>query len=994
MRRIKLIANLSCETARMIMRNDYEKFLTKNNDAKNWIDSQKHAIIINNAKSKDSKSVNIENVGKSNINSLILNNNYRNDDGHLHAINIIIYTDDESIMVSDDKLSEFIYDEYFVSNVHSQGLFKNIKIENPNVIMDTISNIEFISELYKQKISSYCMAKLLKRDELCENLECIDRISRIEIENPALSEEDFLTKYKTELDENIELSREVERIFNTKNDYAVQYVSYYFENRNIYNNNIKLLAEALYVAKRIKKNEYYEMNLNIPVINIVSNLKFFGQLMSMTNGLFVHFNINYSYNEFKVKQIINVQEGQSQGVDLKNVISEIKKMQYSTICSFSIDVEDLGHKNFIKDVIYDLFRIVPFYNELNEQQALDYTTARLKDIGLTALEARVRNIVKNECDKNDCGLSKIDVDEIIYDVQRRLASSIYEKEYASVDIELEQVVGLNEFKKEFERIKNSIEISYKNDNLSIGQTNRAIMNMCYRFEGGAGVGKTYASKILANYLYRAGITSSNTIFRFFSINDVLSNIESIMGKYKNDDMNSYIDNNAYDVMLIESMENTTPSDLRNFLSKLNEVKKNNLVILCGSRKDFRKLDEGVADFKSKFPRTIKFYQYSVNELIDILIQQVKAKKYEISESAIKLVHEQFEKVVKVPNFSNAIFVEDYAEHIINNSLNRVFNNNVESEMKTDAYLIIDSDIENVDMVALLGSDYKTLETYENAMNELDKLIGLTSVKNYIRSYIAKSKIDKMKKDCGYTLDEGLNMHLCFTGNPGTAKTTVARQFAKILYSNGIITKPDIVECGLSDLQGEYLGQTSPKVIEKFEEAKGGVIFIDEAYSLNNDDVYSKQTVDTIVEQMENHRDEVIVIFAGYKEPMEAFIKSNPGIKGRVSRFLEFPDYDIEELMQIFDKIIADKKYVLEDEINIKTYVRNFLVEKMNKEDFANGRDVRLIIENAVLNQSMRLYNENITDTMNKDVLMTLKYEDFVDEAKEFYKEKNKIGFMA
>ena len=689
-----------------------------------------------------------------------------------------------------------------------------------------------------------------------------------------------------------------------------------------------------------------------------------------------------------------MQDGQSQGIALKNVISEIKKMQYSTICSFGINVEDVEGKNCIKEVIYNLFRIVSFNNELNEEQALEYATTCLKEAELLALEIRVKNIVKNECDKNDCGLSKRDVEEIINDVKKRLASSIYEKEYTSGDIDLDKVVGLEEFKKEMKRVKNSIELSYKNDNLSISQTNKAIMNLCYRFEGGNGVGKTYAANIMANCLYRAGITSNNSTFTFFSINDALANMENIICKFKNDDIRSYLCDDIYDVILIESVENTTVNDLRSFLNKLNVIKENNLVILCGSKKDFKKLDDSVADFKSKFPRTIKFDGYSVSELVDILIQKIKSKKYEIGEAALKLVKEQFEKVIKVPNFSNAIFVENYVENIISNSLSRVFNNNTEAENGADSYLIIETDIKNVDMVGLLGSDYKVIEAYENAMSEMDKLIGLTSVKNYIKSYIAKSKIDKMKKDCGYALDEGLNMHLCFTGSPGTAKTTVARQFAKILYSNGIITKPDIVECGLSDLQGEYLGQTSPKVIEKFEEAKGGVIFIDEAYSLNNDDVYSKQTVDTIVEQMENHRDEVIVIFAGYKEPMEAFVKSNPGIKGRVSRFLDFPNYDIDELMQIFDKLIADKNYLLDDEAKIKSYVKKFLEEKMSKEDFANGREVRLLIENAILNQSMRLYNENQIDIKDREVLMSLKYEDFIDESKEFYKEKNKIGFAA
>lgn len=990
MLKIKMLANLSYETARMNAKKDYEEFISKNNNADNSSYKQKSAIIVNNDISKDKKLLSANTLNNSSINKLLLNSNVRNDDGLLHLINVTLYVDEDNV---NEKDSEYIYNTYFVNNIFSNGMFKNVSALNATLKIEEITKIDCLKDCNSYNINTKSIGRLLEIDDIGSDMYCIDTISKVKLDNCCSSVDEYYAKHKKELDDNIELKNEVERIFKTKGIYAINYASYYFDNKNIYNNNIKLLVEALYIAKRIKVNEYYEMHLIVKMYNFYNKFLFFTKLLSLTGGLFIHFNIDftdYVPEVYPNGTIDKCMEGDA----FKNVISEISKNQYGTICSFYIDLEESKNKSFIIDILYRMFKIVSFYNELNVKQAIDYARTKLNNSGLTNIENRVINIVKEECDRNDDGLCKSEVDEIITDVKKRVASSIYEKEYISDDIDLNKIIGLSEFKKEMERIKNSIELSYVNDKLSFKQTNKAIFNMNYRFVGDVGVGKTYSATFLAKYLYHARIITSNSIIKIYSIKDALELFDNLKTGNVKDGINEYLDNDTYDVLLIENIGNTKPEELSKFLSKLNELKEHNLVILSGSEKEFNKLDNSVAIFKSKFPKTIKFERYTTNELIEILIQKLKDKNYEISESAINKVYNQFEKVKKTPNFSNATFVENYAENIINNLLNRKFSNSVENVLDDNSYLIKDFDVENVDLVSLIGNDYKTIETYEKAMDELDNLIGLTTVKSYVKSYIAKSKIDKLKKEYGYIGDEGLNMHLCFTGNPGTAKTTVARQFAKILYINGIITKPEIVECGLSDLQGEYLGQTSPKVIQKFEEAKGGVIFIDEAYSLNNDDVYSKQTIDTIVEQMENHRDEVIVIFAGYRDKMEEFIKSNPGIKGRVSRFLEFPNYNINELMQIFDKMINDKKYMLENAESIKMYVRKYLEEKMMKEDFANGREVRLLIENAILNQSMRLYEYNYENIKDKNVLMTLKYEDFVDESKDFYKEKNKIGFVA
>ena len=979
--KIKMIANLSYQTPKLNNYSDFETFISKNNVSKNWGENQKQAIIIDQNAINSKNGLSASNVSKLNVNSMLLYNNVRNRDGHLHQVNVMIYVMDNDKEEFEKINAQSVSDEYFKNNSFSNGIFNNVTFEIVKFEKEMISKLEAWMELTK-KVSCETVEKMfgiksnLASDEICH---CVSKIS---IDTYASSEEKFYDKHHSELENNIELSKEIRRIFNTKNDYKVQYASYYFENEKLYKKNVPLLVEALYVARRIERCEYFNINLSLEAmarIDMNTYLQFFNKFMGMTSGLFIHFNlIENHWNDTYIDK----------------VFLGIKKMQYSTICNFSICGDSIPlPKEKIEELLYNNFKLVTFKDVFTENQAMEYAHSYLKDNNMLQFEPNLKKIIVSKYE-NDKELDKNDIENIIRDIQKKLACNIYEKEYTGDGFTVDAYIGLNDFKSEVGRVQKQLELSYKNDRLMIGDIDKAIKNLCYRFEGESGVGKTMAAKLFTKFLWRAGMISSEKPRIVYSLGAFMKNYELQHSDSCCEDVKFNDENQGYNVLLIENLHQAEESDLIDFLDNMSELKNQYLVIVCGTKKEFEKFDKNIKSFKSKFPRTIEFDEYTTSEMIDILKGIVKENNYEIDELSYDIITKQFEKAKKVPNFGNAIFVKNYAESIMNNSLNRVFDNDSNVTKDCKAYTITDEDINSVDMMALLGNEYGKIDTYENSITELDRLIGLMPVKNYIKSYIAKSKIDEMKRSKGLIKDDGLNVHLCFTGNPGTAKTTIARQLARILYINGIISKPDIVECGLSDLQGEYLGQTSPKVIEKFEEAKGGVLFIDEAYALNNDDTYSRQAIDTIVAQMENHREEVIVIFAGYREPMEEFIKSNPGLKGRVSRFLEFPDYSIDELMLIFDKMLEDSNYILEDESNTKEYVRKCIEEKMSKEDFANGREVRLLIENAIINQSMRLYNDKQKDLSDNDKLMTLKLTDFVDESNDFYKEKNKIGFAA
>ncbi len=245
----------------------------------------------------------------------------------------------------------------------------------------------------------------------------------------------------------------------------------------------------------------------------------------------------------------------------------------------------------------------------------------------------------------------------------------------------------------------------------------------------------------------------------------------------------------------------------------------------------------------------------------------------------------------------------------------------------------------------------------SAYEELQNMIGLTDIKNEINKIINYFKAQKLFGDRNIDLSRP-TMHMVFTGNPGTAKTTVARLFAQILKENEILSIGRLYEVGRADIVGKYVGQTAPLVKEAFKRAKGSVLFIDEAYSLvERDGLYGDEAINTIVQEMENNRNDTVVIFAGYPNEMNAFLDKNPGLRSRISRQVRFDDYSADELCQITKHIASQKGLSFTDEaMNKLEYI--FELARQNT-DFGNGRFARNIVETAQLAQVDRIIRSNI-----------------------------------
>lgn len=242
--------------------------------------------------------------------------------------------------------------------------------------------------------------------------------------------------------------------------------------------------------------------------------------------------------------------------------------------------------------------------------------------------------------------------------------------------------------------------------------------------------------------------------------------------------------------------------------------------------------------------------------------------------------------------------------------------------------------------------------------ELNELIGLDPIKQDVLSLISLAKVNKMRADNGLK-SIPLSLHLVFTGNPGTGKTTVARILSKLYNEIGLLSRGHLVEVDRSDLVAGYVGQTAIKTSEKIKEALGGILFIDEAYTLAKDgNDFGQEAIDTLLKAMEDNRDDFIVIVAGYQVPMEKFINSNPGLKSRFNKFFLFPDYSSDELSVIFRQICKKYDYSTSDDVlaHVDQHITSIVATKT--ENFANAREIRNYFERIVSNQALRLAQLN------------------------------------
>jgi probable Rubsico expression protein CbbX len=266
---------------------------------------------------------------------------------------------------------------------------------------------------------------------------------------------------------------------------------------------------------------------------------------------------------------------------------------------------------------------------------------------------------------------------------------------------------------------------------------------------------------------------------------------------------------------------------------------------------------------------------------------------------------------------------------------------------------------------------------DEILDRLDKeLIGLKPVKTRIREIADLLVVDRLRNKFGIESTRP-TLHMSFTGSPGTGKTTVAWRMAELLNKMGYLGKGHLVNVTRDDLVGQYIGHTAPKTKEVLKRAMGGVLFIDEAYYLyrqENERDYGQETIEILLQIMENNRDDLVVILAGYKDKMDNFFASNPGMGSRIAHHIHFPDYSVDELMGIACLILEEQKYSFSEEA--EAAFRDYLERRMKQPRFANGRSVRNALERARLRQATRIVRDN-NHKLSKEDLMRIEGEDIL-----------------
>jgi probable Rubsico expression protein CbbX len=278
--------------------------------------------------------------------------------------------------------------------------------------------------------------------------------------------------------------------------------------------------------------------------------------------------------------------------------------------------------------------------------------------------------------------------------------------------------------------------------------------------------------------------------------------------------------------------------------------------------------------------------------------------------------------------------------------------------------------ERVDMNALLADSQ-----VNEVLDELDReLIGLVPVKTRVRDIAALLLIERARTQVGL-VSGSPSLHMSFTGNPGTGKTTVALRMAQILHRLGYVRKGHLVSVTRDDLVGQYIGHTAPKTKEVLKKAMGGVLFIDEAYYLyrpENERDYGQEAIEILLQVMENQRDDLVVILAGYRDRMDTFFQSNPGLSSRIAHHIEFPDYSSDELEQIAETMLAQMQYRLSPS-GVEA-LREYIPLRMTQAHFANARSIRNALDRARLRQANRLFAQQ-DKHLTRDDLMTIEGDD-------------------
>ena len=622
--------------------------------------------------------------------------------------------------------------------------------------------------------------------------------------------------------------------------------------------------------------------------------------------------------------------------------------------SYFLNIED-----YTPDQLYQImevfarekkYRFAPDAQELTLKMITEIYNAREKDFAngrtmrqlfdkIVAKQAERLQTVDISTLSNE-QLMTITVDDIPYEAPKAV-------DYTECLAKLDGMVGLASVKKEISNLA-----AFLNLQIRRGESN-TFQGKHYVFTGNPGTGKTTVARIMADVFRSLGILSRGQL--------VEADRSKLVAGYSGQTAiktNQLIDSAMGGVLFIDEAYTLKSNDQDSFgseaidtlLKRLEDDRGKFICIVAGYTDNMHDFIDTNPGLKSRFTQTIHFEDYTPDELTQIFINLASGKKFTVDEETRAAIHRQFEQLYlrRDKNFGNA------------REARRIFDQAVERQSQRLITEMNNPNFTNEDMYRITVADLavgqsEKIRPLDEVLNELDDFIGMLSVKNMIRRLAVQSMFMKQRAALGAGKVQQMAMNFILTGNPGTGKTSIARKMGEVLQSMEILPTSRVIEASRATLVGKYMGET-PKIVNNMcDKAMGGILFIDEAYTLSaENDPYGKEAIDTLMKRMEDDRGKFVVVAAGYRDEMENFLAVNPGLASRFSHKMHIDDYTADELSEIYIKMASKDNYKLSDEAKSRLLdVTAHMVYNKNK-NFGNAREMRNLLDSTIQQLSLRV----------------------------------------
>ena len=666
-----------------------------------------------------------------------------------------------------------------------------------------------------------------------------------------------------------------------------------------------------------------------------------GVLEVKSNGEYYVFVSSKEVNEFEeaisreifstIKDVINVSEFTPE--EIKQMIA-ISLNHFKQKCKNELEV-NVEHESSLETYLQEAYSSATGMNGVS--MLLDHRVfapiseqklvGKINTKDLYVLSAEEENIILS------CGEFRICLDDA--------SKNKTNNRLLAVKAKLNTIIGMDSVKEFLLKLEDSIAAQKMRERAGM-RVAPLPLNMI--FTGNPGTGKTTIARIVAEYLNALGVLDKGHFIEA-SRADLVGSRSGETAQITRAVVASAIGgvlfiDEAYS-LVNSSMDSYGKEALDTLVKMIEDNRENLVVILAGYEDEMEEMFRVQTGMKSRFPNIVNFEDYTAEEMYKIAESIAEQNQYKIDIECYEPLIDYFETKIykgKNPN-GNGRLVRNLVEIAIANQAVRIVK---ENEVDYATIKLVDFDLEKHDNFDLEES--------------LSKIIGLENVKNFLRNQYHILKAQEKRRTLGVSADVTQSLNMIFMGNPGTGKTTVARVVAQMLKDMGFLRSGQLVEVSRAELVAEYVGQTAQKTTNVFNTALGGILFIDEAYALSKggDNDFGKEAIDTLIKLMEDHRGEIIVILAGYQKEMTDFLKANSGLESRFPLKLDFPDYTPEELLDIFDSMIASRGFKITDEARIRAAEKLAFMKKTAVTTSGNGRMVRNLIDEIIRNQSSRI----------------------------------------